>query len=368
MLAITAVSDWVSPTGFQDAENRWTEEARAYDENTSTYASDGSNRTGWGAFIVLTLPAAINSSRIRVNADWWDLAVDSVDIDVFRDGAWVDVWDGVIANSQWEEKTFTTGSVTQARFRWRYIDGNYNFWMYEFDFFEEPLVINPPVCQTENASKVEENTAILHGLVINDGGEPCEFRFQYGETVAYGNDTPWRSSRVTGETFAELITGLTDGQTYHFHAQLRNSSGTSSGADKAFSSGPPSSGWVSPSGNNDPDTRWDNESWAYDDDLNSLARSYHDINDPGGQWSSFLHLTHAIMLSDKLRYYARGVTTDQNFVDQVDVDVFRDGAWVDVYEGAVANLQWEEHTFTHGECHRVANSFSLQHQQCRSLF
>ena len=103
-------------------------------------------------------------------------------------------------------------------------------------------------------------------------------------------------------------------------------------------------GWVSPTGHNDASGNWEYPLNAYDDELGSYARHYHDVQDPDGQWSSYLYLTHASMTADGIRFYAR----DDDEIDSVDVDVYRDGVWTDVYEGAFNNLQWEEHSFAEG--------------------
>lgn len=335
---------WVSPTGSSDPEHKWTNDARAYDENTASYASDRSRRTGYGAWLYLTLGSAINCDRVRVNADWWTVAVDAVQVDVYKDGAWVNVHDGPITNASWYEITFTAGNVSQARFRYHYLTGSYVFWFYEFDFYEAPPVINPPTGTTLAATSVEETTATLHGHVDDDGGEPCEYRFQYGLTTAYGTNTAWTGNYVTGETFGKVITGLVLGNTYHFRVQVRNSAGTANGADQQFTTGNPGTGWVSPTSYTDASGNWENAVNAYDDELGSYARHYHDINDPDGQWSSFLYLTRASITADRIRFYAK---KDAN-IDQIDVDVYLNGAWTNVYQGTFSNMVWEEKSFTEG--------------------
>ena len=47
---VFAADGWVPPNANADAENKWTNEAKAYDGNLVTYASDGSNRAGNGAW------------------------------------------------------------------------------------------------------------------------------------------------------------------------------------------------------------------------------------------------------------------------------------------------------------------------------
>lgn len=68
--------------------------------------------------------------------------------------------------------------------------------------------------------------ATLNGQIIDDGGLPCEGRFQYGTTTAMGTFTPWQGGAlVTGSTFSALLTGLLGGTTYYFRAEVRNGVG-----------------------------------------------------------------------------------------------------------------------------------------------
>jgi len=75
--------------------------------------------------------------------------------------------------------------------------------------------------------------ADLNGTLDDDGGGACDCGFEWGETVAYGNTTPTQS-RTTGQTFAQAISGLTPGTTYHFRAVSTNVIGASYGADRTF--------------------------------------------------------------------------------------------------------------------------------------
>jgi len=69
--------------------------------------------------------------------------------------------------------------------------------------------------------------ATLNGIITDDGGLPCEGRFQYGLTIALGTFTPWIGGALwTGDPFSSLITGLLGNSIYYFRAEARNASGT----------------------------------------------------------------------------------------------------------------------------------------------
>jgi len=94
--------------------------------------------------------------------------------------------------------------------------------------------VSAPTCRTDAATNVMEDEATLNGTVINDGGEACSVRFQYGTTVAYGTNTPWQTGKRTGDSVSQLITGLAETTTYHFRVQVKNSAGTCNGSDQTF--------------------------------------------------------------------------------------------------------------------------------------
>jgi phosphodiesterase/alkaline phosphatase D-like protein len=102
---------------------------------------------------------------------------------------------------------------------------------------------NPPTVVTEPASSVGESSATLHATVNPNGGEVAECKFEYGTTTAYGSSVPCMSSPGSGESPVAVSGALKEGQlgpgtTYHFRISATNSTGTSTGADQAFTTGP----------------------------------------------------------------------------------------------------------------------------------
>jgi len=96
--------------------------------------------------------------------------------------------------------------------------------------------IYPPQVATNAATNVEETTAILNGVISDDGGEACQYRFEYntnpGEPYAY--NTGWTGSKTNGQSFSQAISSLNKGTKYYFRAQARNSAGAASGAEQTF--------------------------------------------------------------------------------------------------------------------------------------
>ncbi|MBU0527001.1 right-handed parallel beta-helix repeat-containing protein, partial [Candidatus Micrarchaeota archaeon] len=323
---------WISPSSFTDPSGQWTNEANAMDGDTDTYASDNSNPgTGWGQFIIFNT-TQIQSDSVRVWADYGP-QVGSVDVDIYRDGGWINVHEGPVTNLKWYEINFTEGNLSAARFRYNYTVGGWIYWLYEMQFYNVSTQVNIPVAATRAATSVEETSGILHGVVNADGGTDCQLRFIYGTNESYGLSTPWTGPFYTGDSYGYWLTSLTNGQTYHFKVQINNSAGLANGSQKQFTAGPAGVGWLSPSNYSDPNGEWVNELYIMDDELSTEAESYHDANDPDGVWSFYLHLNRTpVILSDKIRFNAKAIDTDL-----AEVDIYTNGSWVNVFNGAFAD-------------------------------
>lgn len=93
--------------------------------------------------------------------------------------------------------------------------------------------------------------------------------------------------------------------------------------------------WISPTSFTDPDTQWTDETKIYDD--NTGTYGYDSI--PVNNWSSFVEVEISVIQCRKVRYYADYSTAD---INKIDVDAYYNGDWHDVYEGAFADMAWEE--------------------------
>jgi hypothetical protein len=92
-----------------------------------------------------------------------------------------------------------------------------------------------PTVTTGGATAVKQHAATLHGTVRPNGAAATWF-FQYGTTTAYGNHTANHTAPAGQGTqdVARSISGLLSGTTYHYRLVATNSSGTTRGADKTF--------------------------------------------------------------------------------------------------------------------------------------
>jgi hypothetical protein len=94
------------------------------------------------------------------------------------------------------------------------------------------LLVYGPGVSTDPASVIGHR-ATLNGTLIDDAGIVCDCAFDWGSTLPYANSTPWLSGFITGDSFAAVLSGFSDG-TYHFRAKAQNSNGTSYGGDLTF--------------------------------------------------------------------------------------------------------------------------------------
>jgi len=93
-----------------------------------------------------------------------------------------------------------------------------------------------------------------------------------------------------------------------------------------------------PTGYNDPYNEWINETFAYDDNISTRAVR-RDV--PQNSWSAFLELIIGAIPCNKVRFVA-GYNPD--LICSIDLDVYYEGDWHHVYEGAYSNKPiWNEY-------------------------
>ncbi len=333
-----APGDWIRPVASTDVLNLWTTDANAYDGSLATYASDASNRVGYGGEMQFTLPATLLSDRVRVSADFGYGVVDKVQIKILPHlGAWTVVYDGVINDVSYSELTFTQQQIDAFSFTFHYLSTGYNFWLYDIAAMEASPAPTAPVVLSTSATSLSDNAAVLHAILSNSGGLPCQLRFEYGLTAAYGSSTPWQSGYGTGDTMGYPIGGLAAATLYHFRAEAQQfSTGPfTSGADLTFVTGPipddGTAGFVTPIVRSDATGRWLTPERSREDDDNSFATCYHTINS-GQPWSPYLYMQMPAVWANGVRMVAPSTALQ----DQIAVDISSGGVWQNIYTGVIS--------------------------------
>lgn len=228
---------WVLPADFVDPSETWLSETLAYDEDTETYAYDANvPADSWGRDLELTR-AAINCSKVRFWTFYNVASQSSIDLDVYYDGAWHDVYEGSYANLEWVEKELGgTYSVTAARVKfYNEHSSSNNLRLYEFEFWEAP--VSAPTVTTQAVSDIEPTTATGNGNITATGGENCSKRGICWNTTGSPTVADSKSEETdsfgTG-AFTRPMTGLTPGEHYYVKAYAYNSAGYGYGGEVEF--------------------------------------------------------------------------------------------------------------------------------------
>ncbi len=100
----------------------------------------------------------------------------------------------------------------------------------------------PPRISDEPPSPVGHEEATLHAK-INPDELATTYRFQYGETSAYGSEAPPGGQGIgagsTPVAVSATLSALKIGTTYHFRVIAENAAGTTAGPDQRFTTVPP---------------------------------------------------------------------------------------------------------------------------------
>jgi len=110
------------------------------------------------------------------------------------------------------------------------------------DVFVTEVVVDPstaPTASTGAASAITATTATLNATV-NPRNQPTTYRFEYGPSTAYGSTTSAETLTPTDNTshaVSSPVAGLTEGATYHYRVIATNATGSTSGADRTFTTG-----------------------------------------------------------------------------------------------------------------------------------
>jgi hypothetical protein len=90
---------------------------------------------------------------------------------------------------------------------------------------KQPLTDIPSV-KTIDVTRISRTTSVLNGILIDDGGEPCQIRFRYSVKSAEGpwkNLSNWHGLYSSNQSFFENITGLEPLTVYWIQAGAKNS-------------------------------------------------------------------------------------------------------------------------------------------------
>ena len=99
-----------------------------------------------------------------------------------------------------------------------------------------------PTAVTGAASAVTQSSATLNATVNPNGQTVTDCHFNYGTTTAYESSAPCSKLPGSGTepvAVSAPVSGLSANTTYHFQVVATNATGTSEGADQAFTTANP---------------------------------------------------------------------------------------------------------------------------------
>ena len=220
------------------------------------------------------------------------------------------------------------------------------------------------VTLTPIPSNQAPNAAFTFSPTSPTVGEPVQFNATGsndpdGSIVSY----EWDFDDGNTDTGAIVSHGFSGSTTYTVRLTVTDNEGATDTVTHNITVEPtPDVGWISPVAHEDPADAWANEDHAYDNDVEGSNASY-----PGliasFEWTSFLFLDapEGGIQSDRVRFIGNDAFRGHNVLDW-DVDVFRDGEWVDVFDGPIEELEWAEILFDEGLVTRMRLRASVNRQ------
>ncbi len=133
-------TDWISPENHYDPEDAWENENNGHDGDLSTKADCETTDFGWiwTPYLELGLNNPINCDKIRFYAWYAPSHCKNIDIDLYYDQAWHNLYQGSFSCWQWVEKSFSQHEISKARVRFevkRYLLSPVKADLHEFQFF-----------------------------------------------------------------------------------------------------------------------------------------------------------------------------------------------------------------------------------------
>jgi len=226
------MAEYISPTGFVDSGGTWTGEQYVYDGDLHSGATCLVPPLAWSNYIELTT-SPIYCSKVKFHA-YYGNGISKIDVDVYYDGAWHDVFEGAFISMVWVEKSIgSTQYVTKMRCRFYCISPHgMSAALTEVMFYK---TVGVPLITTSAATLVEDETATLNGNMTNNGSEAPTIRgFEYKEGTAGAVQYAYDSGYFSVGAFSKAITGLDSTKKYYFRAYATNTSGSGYGEWLSF--------------------------------------------------------------------------------------------------------------------------------------
>ena len=216
-------------------ETAWVDDPYAYDDNTESAAYCVTPAISWTPFLIRELPEALYSSVVKFYAKYQGTSgINKIDLNVYYNGAWHDVFEGSYINQVWIEKELgDTYYVSKIAVRFfNNSSDTTTAYIQEMQFVGE---VGVPKVTTNAATAVGDGKATLNGDITCTGGADCTARgFKYKEGISGGEQDTSESGNFPMGVYSRNLSGLDPTKEYYFRAYATNSAGTGYGEWKSF--------------------------------------------------------------------------------------------------------------------------------------
>ncbi len=111
------------------------------------------------------------------------------------------------------------------------VDGDYSLKAIFDVFIHIPVDPDPtiqiPEVSTYIAKQITSTSAVFRGCIVDDGGQPCQYRFVYKTETGPEVMTEWQGEFVGGDIIHLRVLTLLPDTTYYYKLQVRNKAGVS---------------------------------------------------------------------------------------------------------------------------------------------
>lgn len=137
---ITKLDKLVDPTSSNDPDTDWTNDAQAFDNDATNYATSGAIAvTSWSKDLEFLHAGITNCRAIRFKCGGQNAAVNQIDLDAYYGSAWHDVYQGTFTHDTFTIKALSAlQTVTKCRIKLYNSDvgSAYVAYIYEVDFIQ----------------------------------------------------------------------------------------------------------------------------------------------------------------------------------------------------------------------------------------
>ena len=138
--AVLAADSWITPDGHEETD--FDAEENAYDDDLDTYAYDWVADGDTSPWIILTYSYTIECTKVRGYFSRGSPSCSDIEVDVYYDDAWTNIYDDEFDVGQWEEYPIgSTEYVTKVRMRFKDDGSLYgsSIWVREVDFWGDTI-------------------------------------------------------------------------------------------------------------------------------------------------------------------------------------------------------------------------------------